>query len=149
MPLNPLNSYLCDTTFFSDLLDGSYSDITQADFLTLATGQSGYSLITLAEIYAKRLSTEDTIYRNRLLSTFKCYPLTEEIAKQAGEYRRHFVEQHKLKLLRRRDDVPGLPDCLIAATARAHDLIWFTRDARHAPKFRRFDLSVQVYTLQT
>ena len=110
---------------------------------------SGYSLITLAEIYVKRLNAEDTKYRDRLLATFQCYPLTDDIARQAGEWRRAFIQQHKSKQLGRRDDVPGLSDCLIAATAQANDLIWFTRDERHGPLFRAAGVPVTTYALDS
>ncbi|MCY4009786.1 MAG: hypothetical protein OXF22_08580 [Anaerolineaceae bacterium] len=90
MILNPQDNYLFDTTFFSDLLDGHYFGIKPIDFPALATGLSGYSLITLAEIYVKRL---------------------------------------------------------IAATAHAHRLTWFTRDERHGTRFRQAGVSVSTYAL--
>ncbi|MCY3836811.1 MAG: PIN domain-containing protein [Anaerolineaceae bacterium] len=147
MILNPQDNHLFDTTFFSDLLDGHYFGIKPIDFPALATGLSGYSLITLAEIYVKRLNAEDTKYRDRLLATFKCYPLTDDIARQAGAWRREFIQQYKSKQLSRRDDVPSLSDCLIAATAHAHRLTWFTRDERHGTRFRQAGVSVSTYAL--
>ncbi|MCY4106104.1 MAG: PIN domain-containing protein [Chloroflexi bacterium] len=144
MSLNPGNHYLFDTTFFSDLIDQQDIGSNPKALDVISVGPSGYSLITLAEIYAKPVNDSELEFREELLSIFHNYPLTMDIARMAGEFRRLFAADH-----RRNRDVSGLPDCLIAATYKSHDLIWFTRDERHAPKFRRFGISVQTYTLQT
>ena len=117
MILNPQDNYLFDTTFFSDLLDDLDFGLSDSALITLSAGRSGYSQITLAEIYTKQITETQIAFREELLTFFICYSLTDDIARQAGEWRRAFIQQHKSKQLGRRDDVPGLSDCLIAATA--------------------------------
>lgn len=149
MRLNPQSNYLFDTTFFSDLLDQQDMGITIEELERFGEGRSGYSIITLAELCAKTVNDAQLKLRELLLQFFICYHPTENDARQAGEFHRYFLDQHRRNPHSRRLDIPGITDCLIAATSKSHDLIWFTRDARHAPKFRRFDISVQTYTLRT
>lgn len=136
MILNPQDNYLFDTTFFSDLLDDLDFGLSDTALTTLSGGLSGYSQITLAEICTKQVTEIQTAFREQLLASFISNPLTDDIARQAGEWRRAFIQQHKNKQLGRRNDVPGLSDCFITATALANQLTLYTRDERHGPLFR-------------
>ena len=147
MILKPQDSYLFDTTFFSDLLDHLDFGLSDSALIILSAGRSGYSQITLAEIYTKQITETQIAFREELLTSFICYSLTDDIARQAGEWRRAFIQQHKNKQLGRRDDVPGLSDCFIAATALANNLTLYTRDERHGPLFRAAGVHVTTYTL--
>lgn len=137
MQLNLHSNCLFDTTFFSDLLDQQDLGITLDDLVRIGEGRSGYSIITLAELYAKPVSGAQRKLREQLLQFFICYQLTEDSARRAGDLHRKFLDEHRRNPLSRRQNVPGITDCLIAATAHAHQLTWVTRDKRHGPRFLR------------
>ena len=146
---NPQINYLFDTTFFSDLLDQQNLGITFEELERFGEGRSGYSIITLAELCAKRVNDAQLRLREQLLQFFICYQPTENVARQAGALHRSFLEQHRRQPHSRRQDVPGITDCLIAATALAHRLTWYTRDERHGPLFRAAGVPVNTYALDS
>ena len=147
MILNPQDNYLLDTTFFSDLLDQQDLGITIEELERFGEARSGYSIITLAELCAKPVNDAQLKLREQLLQLFICYHPTENDARQAGEFHRSFLDQHRRSPHSRRQDVPGITDCLIAATARANQLTWYTRDERHGPLFRAAGVPVTTYAL--
>ena len=95
MRLNPGSHYLFDTTFFSDLLDQQDMGITIEELERFGEGRSGYSIITLAELCAKPVNDAQLKLREQLLQFLICYHPTENDARQAGEFHRHFLEQHQ------------------------------------------------------
>ena len=147
MRLNPQSNYLFDTTFFSDLLDQQDMGITIEELERFGEGRSGYSIITLAELCAKTVNDAQLKLRELLLQFFICYHPTENDARQAGEFHRYFLDQHRRNPHSRRLDIPGITDCLIAATALANNLTWYTRDERHGPLFRAAGVPVTTYAL--
>ena len=148
MTLQPGISYLFDTTFLSDLIDGRPS-IRPAQLAALSEGASGYSQITLAEILVKPVNAREYVFREHLLSIFHCYQITDAIARQAGEFRRFFVEQRLAGTLGSRRNLPDISDCFIAATALANQLTLYTRDERHGPLFRAAGVPVTTYALDS
>ena len=80
------------------------------------------SVITVAEIEAGIYETErETV--EEFLSFFEFSPITEEIAKKAGAYKRMFHRTHRLLL----------PDALIAATSFEMKIPLYTLNLRDYP----------------
>lgn len=94
------------------------------DFLreSLDTELNLCSVITQAEILAGMRPGEETSVR-ALLSLFEFQTVTEDIAEEAGRYRRQFGKTHSVEL----------PDALIAATALLRGAVLFTTNVKHYP----------------
>ncbi len=80
------------------------------------------SVITLAEIEAGVRASEYPIVQD-FLSLFSVIPITEEIAKKAGTYKRSFSQSHRILL----------PDALIAATACIMEMPLYTFNLKDYP----------------
>lgn len=83
-----------------------------------------FSVIVIAEFLIKsdQLESEKLNY---LLSYFKTIPVDLEIAREAASIRKTYLK-HKQKLL--------LPDCLIAAQCKLHDVSLATANPTDYPK---------------
>ena len=122
-----MNRYLLDTVTLSELRKKNNAAQPVLDWQYAAQGRQAYvSVITMNEIWYGRLKIEarDPAFAQRLeiwyeeiLKAPKLYrqlPVTQEIAKQAAEYRaNHNVSAN---------------DSLIAATAKIHGLTLATRN---------------------
>jgi|SRR3989344_1413302 len=81
------------------------------------------STITVAEIY-KNVLPGELVQTEDVLNGFSILDVTMPIAKQAGLYWQQFSKKYKnLHIL----------DCVIAATAKKHDLKLVTLNIRHFP----------------
>ena len=98
---------LVDTDVLIDHLRGERAFDPGADRVS-------YSVITRAELFAGRDTSERTV--NRLLAPFTEIPIDRPIAERAGRLRR----EHRIRT----------PDALIAATALAHRMDLLTRNVR-------------------
>jgi len=87
--------------------------------------QLAVSVITITEVTGGMRSAERREVW-ALLDTFRVQPVTEVIARQAGEYMRSFRRSHS---------GIGLGDYLIAATANTTGLELATLNVRHFPMF--------------
>jgi len=78
------------------------------------------SVVTIAELYSGVRDNE----RQELeyfMSLFTVFPLTAEIAKEAGFLRQSYFKSHGM----------GLADAMIAATAKAHGATLVSLNVRH------------------
>ncbi len=81
------------------------------------------STVTVAEIY-KNIYASEIAYTDEIISNHPLLPLDAQSAKQAGLYWRDYY--HKFQAL-------SIPDCMIAATAKSHNLTLVTLNAKHFP----------------
>lgn len=114
--------YLLDTNIVIWILRGNkdYEDLLAK---LKDKGELSISVITVAEIYknvfqSEMPRTEDFIHEMRI------FDVNENIAKLGGLYWQEFSKRFKnLHIL----------DCILAATAREHDLVLVTLNKRHFP----------------
>ncbi len=114
--------YLIDTNIIIWVIRGNeiYEQILQRykDQATLSI-----STITIAEIHKNLYPTEIT-RTEEVLGEFEIHDVTESIAKQGGRYWQQYIKKFRnLHIL----------DCLVAATAKEHDLHLLTLNTRHFP----------------
>lgn len=83
------------------------------------------SVVTIAELTGGMRSAERRDV-GRLLSAFRAEPVTEVIARRAGEFMREYRRSH---------GGVGIADYLIAATAEERGLRLATLNTRHFPMF--------------
>ena len=81
------------------------------------------SSITVGELYQGVIEGDERTALDSLISAFTILPVTEEIAKEGGLICRKYRKTHN----------SGLADCLIAATARHHDLPLISLNLKHFP----------------
>jgi predicted nucleic acid-binding protein len=93
--------------------------------LARAGGPLAISVISIAEVSGGMRSAERREVW-RLLSAFRAEPVTEVVARRAGELRREFRRSHS---------GIGLADYLIAATAEVRGESLATLNVRHFPMF--------------
>jgi predicted nucleic acid-binding protein len=115
---------LFDTNILIDFLRGRQE---ARDLLDSQRGQPHLSVGSVLELYAGFRSRREEQNGERLLSEAKVLPVTQEIAKRAGVFSRHYQAGHGL------DDI----DALIAATAEHHGLRLATLNVKHFPMFQR------------
>ncbi len=90
------------------------------------TGPLSLSVVSIAEITGGMRSQERSgVWR--LLGTLRAEPVTEVVARRAGELMRRYRSSHASI---------GLGDYLIAATAEAKGLDLATLNVRHFPMFK-------------
>ncbi len=81
------------------------------------------SVITVAELHAGLRGQEERRRIETFLLGFELVPVSPEIARQGGRYRREYRPSHGT----------GLADALIAATASARDAPLTTFNTKHFP----------------
>jgi predicted nucleic acid-binding protein len=111
---------LLDTDVAVDHLRG-YPDAVA--YFSNLTVQPSTSVVVVAELYA---GVRDGAERAKLvafLNSLIILPLSEPIAVDGGLFRRQYGKSHNV----------GLPDALIAATAKHAGLILVTLNKRHFP----------------
>jgi predicted nucleic acid-binding protein len=136
------NNYLFDTSVYIDLLRGRKAGIRlhyEARFNQVSVG---YSIITEAELWQGIIGLRTEEQHIIALKPYKRYRVNVTIARNAGTYWKVFYFQDKL----RNKDLPALPDCLIAATARFYGLYLVSKNTRHASKFKQFGVLVEEYS---
>jgi predicted nucleic acid-binding protein len=85
------------------------------------------SAVSLLELHVGARSQREEREIEIICGPLKCLPLTDEIAKRAGSFLRHFAMSHGI----------DIPDAIIAATAEHHGLKLATLNVRHFPMFSR------------
>ena len=116
---------LLDTNVIIDHLRGHESARAlikeNSDFIVLST-------INVAELYAGVRGNEDgeeQLLLKNFLSLYKCVPVSSNIARLGGLYRREFGRSHGV----------SLTDALIAATVTMIDADLLTLNIKHFPMF--------------
>ena len=108
----------------TDILVDYLRDIPNAvSFVETHVNQIRMSAISVAELYQGVKDGKERKALDAMVSAFTILPVSEEIAIQAGLLRRKFHKSHGC----------GLADCLIAATAMAHNLPLRSFNTKHYP----------------
>lgn len=109
---------LVDTDILIDYLRGHPGAVP---FLESRVEDIFISAVSVAELYQGVREGRERTKLSRMVSALVVLPLTEDIAKTAGLYRRDY-----------RDRIGySLTDCMIAATASEHHLTLATLNNRH------------------
>jgi predicted nucleic acid-binding protein len=83
------------------------------------------STVSLLELHAGMRGQREEREIEAICAPLTFLPVTAEIAKQAGNYLRHFAMSHGI----------DIPDAIIAATAEHHGLRLATLNVKHFPMF--------------
>ncbi len=88
-----------------------------AEFIDSLSSKPLISVVSVAEVFAgAKADEEDRRRLDHFLSSFEIIPLTSDVARTAGLFRR----DHEIRL----------PDAIIAATAEAHGAVLMTFNLR-------------------
>ena len=109
-----------DTDVLIDLLRGRSEALAALD---VDRPNLYVSVITVAELYQGVRDGSERINLDELIEDLIVLPITEDVARQGGLYRRDYRQSHG----------SGLEDCLIGATANHYDLTLKTLNTRHFP----------------
>lgn len=142
MNLIPGNRYLFDTCVYIDLLHGREIGKSLHNQARYAQISVGYSIITEAELWQGIGGLRTEAQHTDILRAYKRYFMNVTVARNAGRFWRELRHVDKLP----KQDMPGLADCLIAATAHYYDLRLVTNNTRHFPVFAKFGVLVDEYT---
>ena len=114
---------LLDSSIIIDALNGKRGRRELIDQLIENGAEMACCSINITEVYAG-LRPGEEIKTERLLRSLKFYPVTWEIAKQAGELQNVWRQQNRTL---------SLPDTTIAAVALANDLMLVTGNLKDFP----------------
>lgn len=114
------NPILVDTDVLVDFLRGQKKAVT---FVNKFSSQIILSPIVVAELYAGVKGKEELTILENFISLFRVVPLTVEIAKIGGLYKRDFGKSHGV----------GLADAILAATADTEKADLKTLNVKHYP----------------
>lgn len=137
--LTTTNKYLFDTSVFIEILRNRKPAITLNREKRFAQIFVGYSIITETELWQGMVGSRTIAQHTALLRLYHRYPINVTIARNAGLYWRDFYQNG----LRGRN-LPPMADCLIAATAKFHDLRLVSSD-KHCELFQQFGVMVDKY----
>jgi predicted nucleic acid-binding protein len=84
------------------------------------------SSIVAAELYAGVRGDKELATLDRLLSLFRIVPVSPEIARQGGLFKRDYAKSHGI----------GLADAIVAATATVENADLKTRNVEHYPMIK-------------
>lgn len=116
-------SFLLDTDVLVDFLRGYSKAVT---FINANSPRIILPSIVVAELYAGiKGDTELTVLEN-FISIFRVIPMTSEIAKRGGLYKRDYGKSHGI----------GLADAIIAATCEVENAELKTLNVRHYPMIK-------------
>lgn len=141
MNLTPGDKYLFDTSVYIDLIRGRIVGKRlhhQARFLSISVG---YSIITETELWLGIVGLRTETQHIEVLKPYKRYFNNVTIARDAGRFFREFSHVDKLQ----GKALPGVPDCLIAATAKFYNLPLVTKNTQHMPRFSKFGVIIDGY----
>ena len=114
---------LIDTDVMIDYLRGRPEAL---DYLKSQPGRLFLPAIVAAELYAGIKGVREERMVGALVSLMPVLPVTAEIAKDAGLLKQKFGNSHGV----------GLPDAIVAATARAKKAKLATLNVKHYPMFQ-------------
>jgi len=113
---------LFDTTVLIDYLRGHEA---ARRLLEASGGKPNASVVSALELYAGLRGRRDEQQAEQLLAQAILHPVTEDIAKRAGVFVRHYHASHGVSPM----------DAIIAATAEHHGLRLATLNVKHFPMF--------------
>lgn len=117
------DSFLLDTDVLIDFLRG-YS--TAVDFVTTNSHKILLSTIVVAELYAGVKGSSELTALDHFVSLFPVIPVTYEISRAGGFYKRDFAKSHGV----------GLADAIIAATCESENAALKTLNVKHYPMIK-------------
>lgn len=121
--LNMAGAILLDTDVLVDFFRGSRKAVA---LVNLHSDRIILSSIVVAELFAGvKGDTEQAVLEN-FVSLFRVVPVSTEIAKAGGLYKRDYGKSHGV----------GLADAILAATAEAEDAELKTLNIRHYPMLK-------------
>ena len=114
------NTLLVDTDVLIDFLRGYNKAIS---FIKKFSSQIILSPIVVAELFAGAKGTNELAILDNFVSHFRVIPITSEIARVGGLYKRDFGKSHGV----------GLADAILAATAEKEKAELKTLNVKHYP----------------
>jgi len=117
---------LVDTDVLIDVLRGHDAAVA---WLAQAVAGVSLSAITVAELYAGIKGGREMALLQDLLGLFPILPVSAEVARLGGQYRRQYRPSHGV----------GLADALIAATAVEHRAQLVSLNRKHFPMLDRVE----------
>ena len=114
------NTLIVDTDVLIDFLRGYNKAIS---FIKKFSSQIILSPIVVAELFAGVKGTNELAILDNFVSHFRVIPITSEIAKVGGLYKRDFGKSHGV----------GLADAILAATAEKEKAELKTLNVKHYP----------------
>ena len=116
--------FLLDTDVLVDFLRGYKKAVT---FVHANSSRIILSAIVVAELYAGIRGEAELATLEDFVSLFRVIPVTSEIAKRGGLYKRDYGKSHGI----------GLADAILAATCEAENAELKTLNCRHYPMIKR------------
>lgn len=114
---------LPDTDVLVDFLRGSKKAV---DFIRASQDRIILSAIVVAELYAGVKGPDELSTLDSFISFFRVVPVTPEIARLGGLYKRDFFKSHGV----------GLADAILAATTDAEGADLKTLNVKHYPMIK-------------
>ena len=118
--MNGTFMYLLDTCIIIWILRGDQRIAHHVDTL-VRNELVGASVMSIAEVY-QHIFPQEIPWAEECFSSYVLYPIDQAIARHGGLYWQEFSK--KFRSL-------SIADCLIAATARQHELTLLTLNTRH------------------
>jgi predicted nucleic acid-binding protein len=113
-------SFLLDTDILVDFFRGYGKEVI---FVNVNSSRIILSSIVIAELYAGVKGESELTVLENFVSLFRILPVTSEIAKTGGLYKRDYGKSHGV----------GLADAIIAATCEAENAELKTLNIKHYP----------------
>ncbi|MBW1693830.1 MAG: type II toxin-antitoxin system VapC family toxin [Deltaproteobacteria bacterium] len=116
-------SFLLDTDVLVDFLRGYGKAVA---FVNAQSFRIILSSIVVAELYAGVKGDAEQAVLENFVSLFRIVPVSAEIAKAGGLYKRDYAKSHGV----------GLADAILAATAVAENAALKTLNTKHYPMLK-------------
>ena len=116
-------SILLDTDVLVDFLRGHTKAVA---FVNTHSARIILSSIVVAELYAGVKGDDEQAALDDFVSLFRVVPISAEIAKIGGLYKRDYGKSHGV----------GLADAILAATAETEDAELKTLNSKHYPMMK-------------
>ena len=114
---------LVDTDVMVDFLRGHPKAVA---LVQAQSAQIILSSIVAAELYAGVRGDEELSTLDSLIQLFRIVPVSPELARAAGLYKRDYAKSHGI----------GLADAIVAATAQAENADLKTHNTKHYPMIK-------------
>jgi predicted nucleic acid-binding protein len=121
--LRMAESFLLDTDVLVDFLRGYGKAVA---FVNAQSFRIILSSIVVAELYAGVKGDAEQAVLENFVSLFRIVPVSAEIAKAGGLYKRDYAKSHGV----------GLADAILAATAVAENAALKTLNTKHYPMLK-------------